>query len=374
MKKILYFSPILWNDLKQRPQHIAEELSKYYKIYYVEPSISILNSIINKNELYKKNNIEINSNLKVIRTSGNFRLPKSFEIFDLFNLNTLYERSQLKKLIEECEIIWVGSPIFYNLIKNYNDKKIIYDKMDDYIYLTKNKFLKKLLYKNETELVKNATFIFTTCTVFYENIKQINKNVYIVNNGVDINFVNKIVHNKENQVAREIEKLKKEGKVAFGYIGTIDHWFDYEAIKKIINYNKDFHVVFVGKCNIDKINHKNVHYYEPVNKDKLPEIIESFDYCLYTFKINDFINTIDPVKVYEYLSLNQKVIAAMNDELNKFSRILNLYKNYKELHELLDNIRKIKSPFYKKQDLLEFIIENSWSGKVENIIEIINNK
>ena len=37
--KILYFAPIYYSDMKQRPQQIAEFLSKDHQIYYIEPTI-----------------------------------------------------------------------------------------------------------------------------------------------------------------------------------------------------------------------------------------------------------------------------------------------------------------------------------------------
>ena len=38
--KILYFAPISYGDIKQRPQHIAEELAKEHEVWYVDSTIT----------------------------------------------------------------------------------------------------------------------------------------------------------------------------------------------------------------------------------------------------------------------------------------------------------------------------------------------
>ncbi|MEJ8553408.1 hypothetical protein [Tepidibacter sp. Z1-5] len=372
---ILYFSPILWNDLKQRPQHIAEELSYEHKVYYIEPSISFINSVINKNNLYKYNKFNVNKNLEVIRPSGKYRLPKSLEIFDVLGINSSYEKIQLKKLIQKCDIIWLGSPIYYSLFKGDKDKKIVYDKMDDYVTLTNNKLLKKIIVKNEDELIKKASIIFTTCNIFFQHIKNKNKNkhVFVVNNGVPIDF-EKTIENANNEIVSDINKMKQNEKVIFGYIGTIDHWFDYEAIKRIINHDERFHVVLVGKNNINELEHNRIHYYAPVSKNELPKIINVFDYCLYTFKINEFLDTIDPVKIYEYLSLNKKVIGCKSIEIEKFKNYMTLYINYDSLIQILKEHEFIKNPFNSDDEIKDFIQRNSWKSRIHFINEKLRKK
>lgn len=96
---ILYFSPINWDYLKQRPQYIAEELSKYHSVCFVEPSISIISSILRKRFDVNSREISVNTNLKIIRPIG-FRLPKIFDLLDFIGLNLAYEKKYLKEIIE----------------------------------------------------------------------------------------------------------------------------------------------------------------------------------------------------------------------------------------------------------------------------------
>lgn len=363
--KIIYFSPIDWSFLKQRPQHIAEELSKHYTVYYIEPSISVLSSIIKNNNSHKPRQSNINDMLKVIRINGSLRLPKMFDLIDITGLNLAYERLHLKRMIGETDLLWLGSPIYYGLIKHFKNK-VIYDKMDDNAQLTNNMVMKRLLKKNEKKLLSRAELTFTTSITLFDEIKAIGAPVELVRNGLDSSLYSSALDYKENQVSHQIRQIKKNDTIVFGYIGTIDHWFDYEAINQIISHSKKFKVVIVGHNNLPKHHADNVYYFDPVPKSDLSAIINEFDYCLYTFKKNSLLDSIDPVKIYEYLSFNKKVIAVQSVETIKFKKHVKLYTDLKELENLLRDLSSIQAPF-TNEELNHFVEDNSWEQRVSKI-------
>ncbi|NSL52038.1 glycosyltransferase family protein [Calidifontibacillus erzurumensis] len=366
--KIAYFSPIYWDDLKQRPQHLAEQLSKKFEVYYIEPSLSFLS---NKGKWKKKlDSNKMLGNLKIVTPSGMFRLPKVIELFDFTGINSLHEKIKLYKYLTECDMIWLGSPMYFPIIKNIKSKIIIYDKMDEYQSLTKNPLMKLLLIKYEKQLINRSDLIFISSCSFYSEISIKNKEVFVVNNAVDLNTLYVEI---ENEITKKIDNLKKKGYTVFGYIGTIDHWFDYEAIYKILELNKNIKIVLVGRNNIKKSNNQNILYYDPIRKEEVFSVIRKFDVCLYTFKLNDLINTINPVKVYEYLSCNKPTIAVNSIETRRFSKYLYLYNSYHELINIVKNVT-LEKPFKTESELYGFIKENCWNSRAEYIQSKIMDK
>ncbi|MDQ0244814.1 hypothetical protein J2S09_002385 [Bacillus fengqiuensis] len=376
MKNILYFSPINWFELKQRPQHIAEELSKQYQITFVEPSISILSSIVRKSGEHKGRFFSVNENLGVIRPSGMLRLPRSIEYYNFARINTLYERKQLQEYINKSDIIWLGSPIYYPVIENeaLEDKILIYDKMDDYVGLTRNEYLQKIIAKNEVRLLKEADITFVSSDYFYKEISKLNNNtnkVFLVNNGLDKGGL----AGAKSVTANIIKKIKQDGSVIFGYIGTVDHWFDYEIIWEILRFNPNFKVVIVGRDNRreERIISENVYYFDPVNKEEIFDIVKTFDYCLYPFKLNEFLQTINPVKMYEYLACNKSTIAANSTETAKFTKNVLLYKSLEDFTQILQSLNDstLDVKKFSKDELEEFIYQNSWEQRVKRINQVI---
>lgn len=357
--KIAYFSPIYYNDLKQRPQHIAEILSESIEIYYIEPTISLMKFLLKGGENFKGKRYEVNGKLHVIRVNGLMTIHKSLEALDFLHLNVLSEKIQLKKIIKDCDVIWVGYPGWYYLIRNIKDKLVVYDKMDDNVQLSKQYLLRYLLKKIENNLINKADIVVVTCQQFYNTIKPMKENTILVRNGFPEEFI------KERALASDTKKEQ----LIFGYIGTISFWFDYEAIKTILSCNPNYEVVIVGRVLVEKYEHKRIRYIGEVSKNEIPYYINSFDVCLYPFRNNSLLDTINPVKIYEYLIFNKPVIAVKSVETVELSEYCLLYNTYEDIYKIC---KELKPPFVCKEELDSFINKNSWRVRVIQIIKSLS--
>ena len=70
--KILYFSPIEYQGLKQRPQYIAEGLARQHEVTYVDPTVSMMKFLLKGGEKPGGYAYRVNEHLKVVRLSGAF--------------------------------------------------------------------------------------------------------------------------------------------------------------------------------------------------------------------------------------------------------------------------------------------------------------
>jgi len=372
--KIIYFSPIYWSDLKQRPQHLAEELAKMPGVHitFVEPSISIFNSMVRKNFNFKRKEQTINDCLQIFRPSGSLRLPRSIESLDIFHLNQWFEKRQLQELVSSADIIWLGSPVFYPLVKHHNAKKIVYDRMDDYVFLTNNALMKNLLKKWELQLLARADLVISTSNYLHRNSQTLSKQSYLVKNAVDIAILN---INVDSLVVSELIRLKNEGYYIFGYVGAIDHWFDMEAIKAITEFDEKFVVCLVGKNNLfsNFEQHSGIKYYESVPKSEIGAIIGAFDVCLYPFLMNsERIDTINPVKIYEYLSLNKVILAVESEETRLLKQEgVYLYSSLEHIREHLSVVDTLREPFSNQIILEDFVINNNWKARTQEIMRLL---
>jgi len=357
--KIAYFSPISFDYLKQRPQHIAELLSQNNEVYYIEPTISLLHSVVKGGNEFIAKRYDITNTLHIVRVNGSFSLPRCLEVYDLFNLNTISEIVQLKKIMQQCDLIWVGNPTWFNIVKHMSDKPILYDKMDDFKELTTNRLLKRLIDKTEKALMERANIILTSCEVFYQNVKKKNHNTFLIRNGVSLDF--------EKMVT---QTAKNEGCRIFGYVGTISHWYDFHVLEVILNQNPDNEIVLIGVNEMPTFEHPRVHYVGKINKDKVSEAISYFDVCLYNFKQTQLLDTINPVKIYEYLAMNKPVLAVESIETKQYEDKLMLYKSDEDIANHLST--KVKKPFANCWETEKFIHENSWEMRVQQIEEIIS--
>ena len=358
--KILYFAPIPYSALKQRPQFLAEQLAKRYEVWYVEPTISILKSVREKNGLSKGDRRDVSPRLHIVRLDGHFMAYRSLELFDPLHLNTVSERIQLHRLTTEADVVWVGYPAWYSVVCEMRDKKLIYDKMDDNAQLTKNGILRKLILRNEPKLIRRADYVFVAAQHFYEEIRPVNSNTFLLPNAVDLGF----------PVPKE--KPRDPQKRVFGYVGTIGHWFDFAAVEAILRADERNYVVLVGPVARMGPEHSRLSYLGTVPHGRIPELIQTFDVCLCPFLRNELLDTINPVKIYEYLAMNKPVLAVKSPETEKFGAIVTRYEKPEELRALAGN--DLRKPFGTEEERKDFVNRNSWEARGMHLFSIIQAK
>ena len=359
--KILYFAPIPYDDIKQRPQHIAEELSKSNEIWYIEPTISGIRCFIKCDSNFSSKKYDINSNLHILRLNGFFSLHPKLYRFDPYCISDQIEYIQLRKLVVDADIIWIGYELWYRLLFRKHKKKIlVFDKMDDNIQLEKNFFIKEQLKIWNKQLERDADIIFVTAKKFYDELEKKREDVYLLPNGVEAKW-------KNIKYSPETKK-----RMVIGYVGMISHWFDVDAVTKLAKARSDVDILLVGPNYMPEIKLKNVRYIGEIPKYEVPKWIERFDICLYPFKKNALLDTIDPVKIYEYLMFNKPILAIDSIEIRKYG---NRIYRYKTVDELVSYSKKnLKTPFKTTQEKLEFFEDNTWMKRKESIEKILNER
>ncbi len=303
----------------------------------------------------------INDNLSVFRAHGGFALPRAFDGFDPLRLNTLSERRQLAFLLRDVDIIWVAYSGWYPIVSK-TDKFMVYDKMDDDALLVKYRVMRRHLSQMDRELTIRADYMFATTALFANEAKKYREMVTILPNAVAPDIV-----------PQTLQAPANTGKTTtFGYVGMIDRWFDWEAVQALADANENNRVILVGPNHLPPLRHPRIRYTGRVEKEKLTEYLKSFDVCLYPFKTGRILDSIEPVKIYEYLAMNKPVLAVRCAETEKYGGLLNLYETHRELLALSNSA--LGTPFPTDAQRLGFVRENNWDARIDEIFQILDSQ
>lgn len=355
--RILYLAPVYYDDMKQRPQQVAQCLAKKHTVYYIEPTVSILRWLLKGGRSFLGRKRRAGKRLWVIRMNGCLTLHKSMEIFDLAGANNWHELRQISRLASSCDIIWAGYTGWYTLVRHFPYKCIVFDKMDEEDMLASSFFLKMTLKRNKRKLTGLSDIVFVTSRLFYEQLKQKKEKVYWIPNAVSGTFASVPVgYGKVGRAKR------------FGYIGTIGEWFDTEVVEKLLELDPEYEIILVGRNYLKPIENPRVHYLGVRKNNELAELIQTFDICLYNFKQTPLLQTINPVKIYEYLSLNKPVLAVKSRETCRLGQYLMLYEH---VDELAGKIRSAKRPFSCPAQYQKFMEENSWEARARRMEQVL---
>lgn len=361
-KKVLYFSLVTWKWIKQRPHFVALELAQYAN-YNVDYRYQELYGKYMPNEEGKhvKNKIEKNTNFhvkpfKIFPATTNFRTK----------INSIW--SVIRTSFWNYDKIILTHPnqtdFFFMKLQKIKGTKIYYECMDNYegweqdVEGFRNK---------QSRLIGCSEHVIVTAEKLRNKLVEMyncENKITIVRNGYDHNLFEKFKKVKTN--------LKHPNIV---YIGTVDDWFDFESIIKFAENNKTFNIDIIGPINdnvkkfINEIKSKNIKFHGPIEHNFVPQYIFDSDVLIMPFIVNDIIEYVDPVKLYEYLYMKKPVVTTYWKELEQFKGMVYFYDGPKDFD------RKVKEAITKKFECTsayeKLINDSKWNERLKEYIKVI---
>jgi len=379
MKIIMAEHTFIDSDIKVGCHHLADEFSKDNEVLYISTPISLYHflkkdkeDLYKKYQIYKQNGYNHNKNLLEY-------IPMTISpIYNKFPFNIKYfgdntmkltfpnVKSIIKKMgFNSVDLLIISTPYFHELINLIDYKYCIYRITDDY---SKFSHLPSYISYLEKNLVKKVDKVIVTSKPLqkkFSKIRDVNDIVYI-NNGVNINNFIRDNYKVPNEYINDSNK-----KVI--YIGALENWFDKELLRKCAEKNKNVSFYIIGK---DKIGLEELSYFKNIKilgvrsyKD-IPNYLYYADVGIIPFIKNDLINSVSPIKLYEYASLGLPIVSTNWDELSNIEED-SIYKanNTKEFIEYLD----IALSKEKDIKLKSFSKKNNWRSKSKEIIDLYKN-
>jgi GT2 family glycosyltransferase/glycosyltransferase involved in cell wall biosynthesis len=160
--------------------------------------------------------------------------------------------------------------------------------------------------------------------------------------------------------------------VALYYGSLYGEWFGWEYIREAADKNPDLNICLVGSkpVEIPIILPMNVHFLGEKKIEKLPAYTHYAELCLLPFKTGKLTDAVSPIKVFEYLFMGKPVIATNMVEVKDYPGV-STAKNESEFAELCGRLKNNRSELNRsKVDVAEFVSQNSWFSRLQNITDI----
>lgn len=345
-----------WNiEMKQRPQHIAEQLAKQNILYlYIASDVQDKTySIENIGEnLYLINMARYTFNLALFEILSKVKIPKFLHVY----ATCLYS-------------------VTYDDIKEYMDKgfKVLYDFVDEISEeLSKASISKEIINQHKKLLNdKENVIVLSTATNLYNDVTAIrgNENSIMCPNGVNIEDFRKEKYEEPDAM----KKIREKGNPVIGYYGALASWFDYEMVEYLAKSRPNYEIVLIGwkydnsygKTNMDK--YENIHYLGIVDYPHLANHSKYFDVATIPFLLNDVTKATSPVKLFEYMAVGNPIVTTDLEECRKYESCLiakdkeDFVKKIDYCIDVLSNDEKYKKILAKEAE------ENTWSQRAQDI-------
>ncbi|GAV17436.1 putative teichuronic acid biosynthesis glycosyltransferase TuaH [Lacticaseibacillus paracasei] len=374
--KVLYVSLVDWYWIKQRPQQICEKLSK--KNISVDFFCRIPWRPTNKGyshsneEKTKKRTFRFNPKLRVIRE---FVLPFSANII-IRKLNTFLLKKRISRLVKinQYDVIILTHPTQVSLLsqRNIDRVKIIYDCMDDQLRdltgksLVRSKELEKSLVQTANSIVCSSRQLVYVLQERY----SITHKFEVINNGVDFKRFSIKPSRATNDPVFENTKSVK-----ITYVGTIGSWFDFDLVNRLASSFQEAAFFIVGPINttIPSGMKSNIHFLGSRPYSDVPGYLWESDVLIMPFIVNSTVESVNPVKLYEYLSTGKPVLCVKYGETRQFEKVLYLYNSFSEANAKLKKIiDTLPEEVKKAAERRQFAEKNDWEKRASDFIKVFN--
>ncbi|HAT4301877.1 TPA: glycosyltransferase family 1 protein [Clostridium perfringens] len=360
---IVFHASFGWNiEMKQRPQHLAEALSKKKVLY-------IYRSDVKNDNIYSIKKIK--DNLYVLN-------------LDMYSLNVAF--FEAIKLINKPKFVHVYATclnsVDYEKIKTYMDKgfKVIYDFVDELSSEISGYNITSKMIEDHEKLLRDKENVLVVSTA--KKLKDIankfrgeNENNILVPNAVNLEDFKKCGH----EIGEKIQPIVNKRKPIIGYYGALAKWFDYKLIEQLAKERENYEIVLIGidydgsydQSNLK--NYSNISYLGMIDYKDLINYSRYFDVCIVPFIKNDITDSTSPLKIFEYMALEKPIVTTDINECKNYESCL-VSKDYDEFIRNIDKALKLE---VDNKDYFKILRreaeENTWDNRAELIKEAIKN-
>ena len=360
---IVFHASFGWNiEMKQRPQHLAEALSKKKVLY-------IYRSDVKNDNIYSIKKIK--DNLYVLN-------------LDMYSLNVAF--FEAIKSINKPKFVHVYATclnsVDYEKIKTYMDKgfKVIYDFVDELSSEISGYNITSKMIEDHEKLLRDKENVLVVSTA--KKLKDIankfrgeNENNILAPNAVNLEDFK----NHGNEIGEKIQPIVNKRKPIIGYYGALAKWFDYKLIEQLAKEREDYEIVLIGMDydgSYDQSNLKdysNISYLGMIDYKDLINYSRYFDVCIVPFIKNDITDSTSPLKIFEYMALEKPIVTTDINECKNYESCL-VSKDYDEFIKNIDKALKLEVNVKEYFSILRRESEeNTWNNRAELIKEAIKN-
>jgi SAM-dependent methyltransferase len=368
--RLVYVSPVPLSSFAQRPHHFVEWFHRYHgaEVLWVEPGPSRLPRLSDFRRLKR-----------ALGASGpDLSPPWSTESW-LHHLrcrvapleplqwgralNQQLWRPVLKAIddfVTPDTHIVLGKPcaLSLELSRRYRGLNVVFDVMDhlsDFFEGRSRRWMRQA----ETRLAEEVRWIMASSTALTHNLAAHQAKLRTVLNGLTL---------PPQPLAVAPRSAAPASQPVFGYVGTIDHWFDWEAVAQLAEENPQARVDLVGPCGYPPTLElpDNVRLLPPIPQHEVHSVLCGFSMGLIPFRLCRLTQYVDPVKYYEYRAAGLPVLTSRFGEMAHRSARDGVFF-FDDLWSEHLTIDQVLTSRPSPEETREFVDHHAWHRRFETV-------
>lgn len=287
-------------------------------------------------------------------------------------LNERLVVSQIKRAVRSMKKpnqpvqLWTFAPDVDFLAGRFDEERFVYYCVDDFAAF--EGFDAEAIDAAETRLLKRSDVVLATSKPLLVKCQRSHSNVHLVRHGVDHgHFASALGHPAPPEELREIPRP------IAGFVGLIDHWFDTQLMSAVAERMPDVSFVLIGDVRVDLgrlADLPNVHLLGRKSYTELPKYLATFDAGLIPFVRNQLTESVNPIKLREYLAAGLPVVSTDLPEVRRYEEVVSL-ADVPEAFAHWCRSAIDSNSIEARQRRSESMAEESWHSVTERLCDIV---
>ncbi len=371
----------MWPERWGTYQQISQCLRKSYRILYVEANYSFGKIVTAaRSRIYP---LTFRATTRVVdhrfwTLTPPPRLPLRHYHRPIGRMNQLILRSAIRKTAQRMGL---KHPILLTflhqsdlLIGSLNESLSVYYSVDYWPWLLpKVKFMgnPQVIARDEKRTAAKADLTVSTSRFLQRRMERINPASHLVRNAADAELFASALR-EDLATPEDIQGIAPP---ILGFSGSLEAKSDLDLLRRVALENPAWNLVFIGLTenvrDIDKIRGlPNTHFLGLKPVRELPKYFRRFEVCLVPFRKSPELESISPLKIFEYLAAGRPVVATRYGEIAHLEEVVYLSDSP---DEFLANIRRALAEDGDdlRRKRLAVARENSWTNRAQQLERLI---
>jgi hypothetical protein len=340
--RFIYFAPVTWNSVGQRPHEFVEWLNERTSenIIWVEPNLLRFPKLSDLRKLHLHRGDPFKETPSWLRVVNVPAIP--MEPLRISRaINRVFWKRALSSFFQDEDLgVVIGVPSKLALWFSQRvagRSRVLFDLMDYFPAFQKG-IAKKTIEETQELLLATADFVTVSSSNLQKRYSGKCQEIELVLNGSSYHKMG----------IKQAIGRPQGGEFTYSYVGTIGSWFDWDFVVNFARANPEVQIRLAGPVYTKpkQATPENVKLLGVLpNHEAAVEIRES-DATLIPFKINELTQYVDPIKFYDYAFFSKVVLSSCFGQMASREQLKNvvLYpdspKDFTFIHEQVSNLSR----------------------------------
>ena len=380
---IVFVSLEPWDELWRRNQFICDGLlrrSTETKLLFVQPPFDNSYALRTRqlgNIQYSpsRNPSGYGDRLQLLTPTKWF--PNSFPIGRAWNEKLFLRqiKQSLRALNWSPTHLWINQHEAVKLLDAEIAPRSIYDITDDWTKFSGNQSQLELTTDQDATLCKSCDHVIVCSQQLFDDKSNLvdPERLHLIPNGVHINHYETVTDTN-----LPVHPLAQNwAKPVFGYTGTVHgDRVDVNLIAGIAQAYPSATIAMVGPNLLEEADQQALNQFSNIvftgaqPYSELPDIMRSFDICMVPHLVTPFTESLNPIKLWEYLAAGKPIVSTNVAGFRDFPELLFVSRAHADFKENLSvALSADKSAANDRQDVAKL---HSWDSRLHAVVRVLN--